>query len=941
MTWLTKGALFVGVSLAAVSLQARDWYVDANNGNDLWDGSCPFADRDESLLKGPLKTLQKAMGIPALADDDTVHAAEGVYSEGECWDGYNTNRLYVTKAIRIVADGAKERTVIEGALSDAHTSGNGPGGVRCVYLNSTGASIRGFTIRKGRTDTCGDKAWQYAAGGVMGGTVIDCVITNCNASYRGAVGGVSRQNLIGCTIFAPNAKNARNERYTGYGNLFCYNSIIYVASSSSTFSQSPATGGIYVNCSFPDGGPNGGSAAYNCYFRYAAGPLGSNPAAPMYYCRYVSTRAGMNIQEGTKQIDESSLKTNSATFYPTLGSSLIDVGSTELYEQNFVADLKAEFGDFAHGMTARKLGRSIDIGAGEYNCAADFASVISGGSPYLTVANLPAAASLDGSVAVLPVGTDMTATWRIPSGTVTENAFDLSVSVTGSARLDIYRDDAASPSWTLTAADGVRDIRYFAGVHALRFVCTGADGEVRISKFVTDVKTAYFVRQDGKDDADGQSVDTAWQSLRRALLEPKLAAGDIIYVGPGIYADGQMGDGVNDGVGFCRVIVPAGVGLVGYAGASETILEGRFDSDDVPCGPRAIRTAYLQAESFIKGFTLRNGATWQIPDPAPSQKNPWNGGNAYLENGASLVDCVVSNGVAAYRGGGVGSLYAPGGNYVRCLIVSNRSLDETGMGGCNGSYFDCVLKGSGGTVYTTRGKVVNCTIVGSAHVRGNGSAEVYNSVIEKTDGGQARYHRCLLGCSSLGAGSSLDDGSLLNQGAAIGTLDAAYRPAANSAAVNFGDVNHARTNYPSAWVSDLDFAGGQRVYDGAIDAGAGEHDWRADYARLLDARGHLAGVSATPGVTHAANGVVLTAGETVVFDWRGQTGSQVVLMTTVEGAGTLAVRLNGSLLTPKADGTYAFTPGPSGSRIEASFAGAGSATLQSLRGFGGFILLVR
>ena len=47
----------VAASAIVNPLFAKDYYVDANNGNDDWDGTADYEHRDETINKGPRKTL--------------------------------------------------------------------------------------------------------------------------------------------------------------------------------------------------------------------------------------------------------------------------------------------------------------------------------------------------------------------------------------------------------------------------------------------------------------------------------------------------------------------------------------------------------------------------------------------------------------------------------------------------------------------------------------------------------------------------------------------------------------------------------------------------------------------------------------------------------------------------------------------------------------------
>ena len=188
--------VFAGALLTTTVAPAKDWYVDANYGNNEWDGSCKYADRDEDAKKGPKKWLSEAMLIPDLGENDVIHAARGVYNEGGSWDGDNTNRVDISKKIGLVADEGRDVTFIEGALSTdpgAETCGNGPGAVRCVKISTDkGAYLKGFTVCNGRTDKTKPNDWPDGGGciSVCGNSaVIDCIVTNGNSAYRGVIAG--------------------------------------------------------------------------------------------------------------------------------------------------------------------------------------------------------------------------------------------------------------------------------------------------------------------------------------------------------------------------------------------------------------------------------------------------------------------------------------------------------------------------------------------------------------------------------------------------------------------------------------------------------------------------------------------------------------------------------------------------------------------------------
>ena len=86
---------------------ANNYYVDANNGNDLWDGSTPEIPSAEvqaagGTIPGPKKTLEKVMTDCNPVSGDTVHAAAGVYQEGSMdkWCRVNVRFLKADKPDR-------------------------------------------------------------------------------------------------------------------------------------------------------------------------------------------------------------------------------------------------------------------------------------------------------------------------------------------------------------------------------------------------------------------------------------------------------------------------------------------------------------------------------------------------------------------------------------------------------------------------------------------------------------------------------------------------------------------------------------------------------------------------------------------------------------------------------------------------------------------------
>ena len=144
---------------------------------------------------------------------------------------------------------------------------------------------------------------------------------------------------------------------------------------------------------------------------------------------------------------------------------------------------------------------------------------------------------------------------------------------------------------------------------------------------------------------------------------------------------------------------------------------------------------------------------------------------------------------------------------------------------------------------------------------------------------------------------------------------------------------------------DKDFAGGQRVYNGAIDIGAGELDRTADYADDLGR--HVEVVSASPSVVETdaklvrlVDGSVLSARMTrAPLD-----ASKLSVAAAVSGSGALTVRVRGvvvAVLTADETEAVVEVPDPLADAVELSFAGDGSADIVRMKLLTGCILILR
>lgn len=344
----------------------KNYYVDAENGNDLWDGSTSVEPTPEQQLldpiPGPKKTLAAAMAIPGLTSGDIVYAAEGSYTSETMENSSALYRVVVPQGVRLIASGKAENTYIVGESSPVGTEGNdglgnGPGAVRCAYLDKN-AHIIGFTLTGGRTPTTARGA--ACSGGAVYGTraynyVTDCIVSNNMAYYYG--GAFHKFSVLTrCVI-------AGNRAYGDIGNSMS-GGIAY-----GCFCKDSGSGAHFFDtksysCTFVGPGMSVRyGSTYNCISLVADGQGGAN--TKIYNSYLVSVSAGVDTNDCVKTtVGALALDENGR---PGLNSIAIDAGNPNYYS---ISDM----GDTDIYGTPRILNGVIDVGAYEYDWRPSFAA---------------------------------------------------------------------------------------------------------------------------------------------------------------------------------------------------------------------------------------------------------------------------------------------------------------------------------------------------------------------------------------------------------------------------------------------------------------------------------------------------------------------------------------------------------------------------------------
>ena len=830
----------------------------------------------------PYRTLQKA--VTEATSPAVIFAAAGTYEAGGGFLQGCSNRVsFSNKTIRMIGAGAGISIIKgqsdPGTLSASSIPGCGENAMRCFACADGGGSVQGFTLAGGRTQT---SASTSVVEGYRGGAVwfagqnnfyvTDCVISDCVGRTWGVLRGVTamRCRFKGCRAAA---------------------SLFHVNDSSTGL----------VMCEFDSAcmneTPNGGIVNGIAYHVSIAGASTLVPFGDDTY------------QKAACAVGCGSSVPASAVLAGCLLGDVATISATSGYTEGDPRFVDPRAGDL------RVLGGSPALTAGERPTASNYgtnywlysSSDIDGNRIRFTADGRPMAGARMAMVNGVYIA-DSTDALSISGGAAGVNVIDEDVSIS------ISMNKGASRPCAGVVVNGATNLFDDVGGTYMLPGAVAADGTVEVSPLLT---TDWYVDAvAGADDADhpGFTPKTAKRSLADALAHA--VRGDTVHAAPGVYRDKKMKH-ASAATTYSRAVIPEGVALVADKGPSVTAIEGETPdgANEHGLGSGATRCVALFLDSSVKGFTIRGGCT--APSTASGMYDNMGGGIAGMsiyQDRLLVENCVISN-CAAQFGGGVYRVTC-----AKCRISGNKGVDSSGASAAhNSAIYGCHVDGNFGRVTIYGEYAINgCTVGANRNLTDTGKAQycistpntpncIYNSLIYgdvANNAGKLNVYRSYVAGSIPDA--QLQDGSCKVSAQEL-ALDQQGRPEiAKNVGINMANPEY----YPDTILGDADLLDGQRVYNGAMDIGAAEADWRTNFSGALGKRIEV--TRADPGVIdNGGSGVVVTNGA-MTATWANLSAGKSVrhtFSTTVTGNGILTILLDGDVFATLAatDGAKVFS----------------------------------
>ena len=668
-----KRLLMSLLCIAAASLFAgTEYFVDAVNGNDDWDGQSAVHTTGDT---GPKRTLAAVTTLVNGLSDSVpvvITAAPGCYSNGTVTAEGQANRFAILrKDVKLRSSAGKDRTFIVGAHDPTASDGIGPAAVRCGFVQkdllgnadkqSKSIVIEGFTVCNGAVSaTTGNDVSRgggiYCASPETGGySVIDCTVSNCVAVTGG---GLFRARAYQTLIVDNYATSSGSASAFGYSIncVVAFNRGKYASYNQSLIVNSTLVGnegypiqrgyGVTVKNSILFGNEKGNGCPSDGVYVYFQNSVAS---APCHFNDYTGSDKDAPLTNAAPFQCVSTafwdwrLLAGSEAIGTGLGSNLKDVTLPDGYVHRDI------------------LGHVIDT-SGAIDCGAVQASAVT-----------PTGGRID---FVNDTGVTELARFRRKGGAAFGFQGSYHYVTEGMKTVELaYEPVSGRPCLMLWTSEDVNRhlIPRYDGY--VSFLEPQAPGSVLTVTGSPARSVRYVDAVNGNDDWDGSAPvhekDTnkgPKLTLQGAVLAVKNDK-SLVYAAPGLYDKGESGI-YTENVWMSNRVNTAAVGgsvktigFVSSGGIGKAIVKGAPDPTTGGLGPAALRIAYMTSGSYFQGFVLTGGYTPDVSSAAGR------GGVAYCGAGqyAQFADCIISNNHA----GVCGSLYL--GDAVRSRFADNHS----------------------------------------------------------------------------------------------------------------------------------------------------------------------------------------------------------------------------------------------------------------------------
>ena len=837
----------------------------------------------------PFATIQKA--VDAAVDDvcTVILVGPGTYGEGAAHYPVDKNGAVVAiygkatvtvhhkKRVRILSVAGPEKTVLVGAEDPEYANaatlpGCGPAAAKCIIFldGDVGNGIQGFTLTGGRSTRATDSelegdrsiyggAWYSASGRAC---ITDCIVSNNVANTYGA-----------------GASGVMDRLYVtdnhGSGTIGIHPAF----ASSCVFVDNPSA-------RTSNGVIGGDTRAYNCTI------VESDPAA-IAACNIASARIFNSVVVGGKTIG-----TNTELKNTVIWGQPAQPGSAGFHygDPNFVDGAGGDFRVKSYSSATRVWG--VPDNLFYQHASTDFY-----GNRLVS----------EDKKAVVGAFAE-----TVDAEEVFVKADSGGVAVTGG---NVGYNVAIVENITFSPAAAVRPCIGYLVNGVTNLFTDLPDGKLTVTPEQVAAAGGISVEMlyDSNwyvDAENGNDLNPGFAILPKRTLAAAMSmavSGDVVHAAPGDYNEGLMGQ-TDTCMISSRVVVASGVFLTADQGPEVTFITGadatvnpKVSSGwDNGTGSNAVRCVYLSSNSSIRGFTVRNGRC--IGSNADDSVDSRSGGIlGNSETSSVAYGCIITN-CCGHRGGATRTIKAVG-----CLITDCKA----GSGGAGRvvNFIQCVFDRVNPAVAYPRGGVMSsCTFLptcgGSLSEAFSASYPVKNSIIfgkvNATESNPVSLFNCVIAEGAISEAAmpyvTMTDCVITNAEAIALMADGSLTD--KSCAIDFGT-----NDYVSGDVMDVDFTDGQRIYNGRVDAGAYEFDWREKYAGTILAKRCTVG-KASPEVVQGEGKVLVTGTLDTEIAGPG-TGRRylVEIPVKVTGNGVLNVVMDGGTVASYAlaDGEQVFS----------------------------------